>query len=356
MLTIDGSSGEGGGQILRSSLALSAITATPFRIERIRAGRKQPGLRRQHLTAVRAAATVCEAEVEGDEVGSGEVVFRPGAVQPGDYRFAIGTAGSTTLVLQTVLPALLTASGRSTIVLEGGTHNPFAPPFDFLAKTYVPLVRRMGADVAVELERPGFFPAGGGRLRVVIEPAAELQGIELLERGKTVARHARAIVASLPRHIAEREVKVLQKRLGWPPGGFSVEEISDSAGPGNIVIAEIETEAVCEVISSVGQVRRPAESVAAEVARECRRYLKSTAPVGEHLTDQLLLPLALAGSGRFRSVGLSRHATTHIELIRQFLALKIGVEETGSDGVIVSIGRVRRLRAKGTRDDPPSAL
>src|SRR5712675_2047994 len=162
MITIDGSEGEGGGQILRTSLALSLVTGQPFRMERIRAKRQKPGLLRQHLTAVEAAKTVGRAEATGGALNSQTLEFNPGPVTPGNYRFAVGTAGSATLVFQTVLPALLTASGHSTLTLEGGTHNPLAPPFDFLARSFTPLIHGMGPTVELELRTPGFFPAGGG--------------------------------------------------------------------------------------------------------------------------------------------------------------------------------------------------
>ena len=161
MITIDGSEGEGGGQILRTSLALSLVTGQPFRMERIRARRQKPGLLKQHLTAVEAAKTVGCAEVTGAALGSQTLEFPPGPVTPGNYRFAVGTAGSATLVLQTVLPALLTASGLSTLTLEGGTHNPMAPPFDFLANAFMPLIHRMGPSVELELKAPWFLPCRG---------------------------------------------------------------------------------------------------------------------------------------------------------------------------------------------------
>src|SRR5277367_281638 len=172
MITIDGSAGEGGGQILRSALALSLCSGTPVRITAIRAGRARPGLMRQHLTALRAAVLVGLADVSGDEIGAREVVFQPRGAEPGAYAFNVGSAGSTTLVLQTVLPALLAASGPSQILLEGGTHNPMAPPFEFLDRAFLPLIARMGPRVTATLEARGFYPAGGGRLRVSVEPAA----------------------------------------------------------------------------------------------------------------------------------------------------------------------------------------
>jgi RNA 3'-terminal phosphate cyclase len=214
MIVLDGSQGEGGGQILRSALALSLCTGAPFRIDNIRAGRPRPGLMRQHLTAVQAATQVGNAETTGAAVGSRSLTFRPGKLRAGDYTFSVGTAGSATLVLQTVLPALVTADGPSRLVIEGGTHNPASPPFDFLDRTFLPLLARMGPRVCAKLERPGFYPAGGGRISVSIEPAP-LIPLVLERRGEIRACRARAIVANLPRLIAERELACLAKRLDW---------------------------------------------------------------------------------------------------------------------------------------------
>ena len=180
MITIDGSKGEGGGQVLRSSLSLSMVTGQPFRIKNIRAGRAKPGLLRQHLTCVRASEAVCNATVEGAELGSKEIVFRPGAVQPGLHTFAVGTAGSAMLVLQTVLPPLMLATETSTVTVEGGTHNDHAPPFDFLEHAFVPLLRRMGARVDLILDGYGFYPAGGGRVVATISPAGALSPLHLM--------------------------------------------------------------------------------------------------------------------------------------------------------------------------------
>src|SRR5687768_8050769 len=236
MLTIDGSMGEGGGQILRSALALSVITGTPFRVTNIRANRDCPGLRRQHLTAVRAAAAICGGDTVGAEVDSRELTFRPGKLTPGDYTFDIGSAGSTTLVLQTVLPPLLLADGPSTLILEGGTHNPGGPPADFVERVFLPAINHMGPRVRFALERPGFAPAGGGRLMVTVEPAAKLAPLQLVERGKVRRRRARAVVAGLPRAIAERELKVVADRLGWGAGELEVQELPQAYGPGNVLL------------------------------------------------------------------------------------------------------------------------
>jgi RNA 3'-terminal phosphate cyclase (ATP) len=336
MLDLDGSMGEGGGQILRTSLALSILTGTPVRLHNIRARRARPGLMRQHLTAVQAAARVSGARVEGAEVGSGEIAFHPAGIWPGEYRFDIGTAGSTTLILQTVLPALLHASGPSRLTLEGGTHNPAAPPFDYLDRVFLPLLRRMGARVEAELERPGFYPAGGGRFSVTVDPPPRLSGLELLERGEIRGRRAAAILSNLPRHVAERELKVVARETGWSPSALEVREVS-SPGPGNILLLEIESENVTEIFAGFGEKRVPAEAVAERALREMRTYLDAGVPVGEHLADQLLLPLALAGEGTFATLPLSLHTTTQIDLIPRFLYVRIEAREEGGR-VVVRVG------------------
>jgi RNA 3'-terminal phosphate cyclase (ATP) len=339
MLTIDGARGEGGGQILRSSLALALATGTPFRIERIRAGRAKPGLMRQHLTALEAATAVGGASVEGAAIGSQEVVFRPSRVRAGTYRFAVGTAGSAGLVLQTVLLPLATAGGPSALTLEGGTHNPHAPPFDFLAGAFLPLLRRMGARVEARLERTGFYPAGGGRMAIEIGEALALTPLDLPTRGATLRRRARALVSRLPRQIGDRELAVVRSRLGWAADELEVVVLDEGmAGPGNVLLLEIESAHVTEVFTGFGEVGVRAEAVAEQAAQEARRYLSADVPVGPHLADQLLLPLALAGGGRFRTVPLTRHATTNIEVIRQFLGRSIDVAPVGDRAVEVTVG------------------
>ena len=339
MLTIDGSFGEGGGQILRSSLALAMVAGRPFRIEKIRAGRSKPGLMRQHLTAVTAATQIAQAEVSGAAIGSAVVEFRPGRIQPGEYTFAVGTAGSTTLVLQTILPALLTAPAPSRLTFEGGTHNPFAPPFDFLARSFLPLVNRMGPTVTATLERPGFYPAGGGRFTVDVQPAPKLTGFELLERGRITAHRARALLANLPDHVAQREIKVIQHGTHWDDSCFACERIAHSPGPGNVVMIEIEAEHVIEVFTGFGEVNRSAEVVATGALQQYQHWLKADVPVGRCLADQIMLPLAIAGGGCYATMPLSRHSTTHLELIKRFLDLDVGVQPHGRDNFLVDLNK-----------------
>jgi RNA 3'-terminal phosphate cyclase (ATP) len=340
VLTIDGALGEGGGQILRTALALSLATGAPFRIERIRANRSRPGLLRQHLTALNAATAIGEAEVTGAEIGSSTITFAPRAVRPGTYRFAVGTAGSTTLVLQTVLPALMIASAPSELVLEGGTHNPMAPPFDFLQKAFLPLIARMGPRVEMTLERPGFYPAGGGRFSVRIDPVsrAALRPFTLVERGEIQNRHATAWIANLDSRIGTRELSLVQQKLGWPEEAIEVRQVTDSPGPGNVLLIELHYEHVTEVFSGFGEKGVRAEAVADGVVDQVRRYLVSKAPVGPYLADQLLLPLALSGGGSFLTQALSRHATTNIDVIRQFLPVPIATEADADGRVLVRIG------------------
>lgn len=338
MLTIDGSAGEGGGQILRTSLALALITGQPFRIERIRARRPRPGLMRQHLTAVRAAAQIGAAEVSGDALGSVELTFRPRQVRGGAYSFDVGTAGSTTLVLQTVLPALLLASGPSELSLSGGTHNPHAPPFDFLRRVFLPIVGRMGPVVEARLERAGFYPAGGGRCTFKITPAERLTPLTLLERGPVRRVRASAKLARLPEHIAERELAVVRQRLGDQPLELAVELIPDARGPGNVVMVEIESAQLAELFTAFGERGVRAEAVGARVAEAARSYLAADVPVGPHLADQLLLPWALAGSGSFRTQPLTLHARTNLDVIQAFLGERLKTRELADGSVLLESG------------------
>ncbi len=331
MIAIDGSYGEGGGQIVRTSLALSLVTGKSFSVANIRAGRRKPGLMRQHLTALRAAAEIGKARIEGADIGSKAFVFEPATVKAGSYRYGIGSAGSCTLVLQTILPALMTADGPSEVILEGGTHNPFAPPFDFLEKAFVPIVNRMGPQISVILEKPGFYPAGGGRIRVCIEPAKTLSDLRLLERGALVSRKARAAVSNLSMNIARRELKVVAKKLGWERECLEAVEVTDARGPGNVLTLEIQSENATEVFTGFGEKGVPAEKVAEGTAKQAKKYLASGVPVGKHLADQLLIPMAMAGKGAFRTLAPTNHARTNIEIVKKFLDADIALKKYDKD-------------------------
>lgn len=335
-VAIDGSRGEGGGQILRTALALAAITGRAIELHHIRAGRAKPGLARQHLACVTAAAAVCDAEVTGAAVGSQRLVFQPGRARGGAHVFDIGTAGSTGLVLQTVLPILLTAPAPATVRVRGGTHNPLAPCFDFLARVFAPILRRMGAAVDLAIEAHGFYPAGGGEVVATVAPAP-LRPFALLARGPIIRRWATAIVSRLPTHVATRELMVVQERLELEPTECEVRDVR-SPGPGNALLVELEFAAGRELVSAFGEKGLRAERVAEVACAEAAAYLATDAPVGAHLADQLLLPMALAGGGRFRTGPLSSHTTTNIATIGQFLSVPIATHAAADGSVLVEIG------------------
>jgi RNA 3'-terminal phosphate cyclase (ATP) len=327
MITIDGSEGEGGGQVLRYAAALSLLTGEAFTIAKIRGGREKPGLMRQHVTALEAACAIGGAECSGLAVGSNEVTFRPGSVTPGEYHFAVGTAGSTGLVLQTVLVPLMMADAPSRLVLEGGTHAMAAPPFEFIAKALLPIVRRLGPRVTARLERHGFYPRGGGRIVVDIDPAP-LQPIECTERGEFRGGSVDALFAGLPFEIAERELKAARKVLSdWPEDWFRPQQLTPGVGPGNALVIEAEFAEVTEVVTAFGKLGVPAERVAQTAAKRMAGYLQSNAFAGPYLQDQLLLPFVIAGGGAFTTVKISEHTRTAAALIERFTGTRIALVE-----------------------------
>jgi len=337
MITIDGTHGEGGGQILRTSLGLSLVTGTPFIIENIRGGRSKPGLLRQHLCCVRAAAEIGGAEVEGDALRSGTLRFVPRTVTPGDHRFSVGSAGSALLVLQAVLPALMTAGGPSRIVLEGGTHNPWAPPLPFITASFAPVLRRMGVGLTLTLDRPGFFPAGGGRVVVEVEPARRLQQLTLRHAPIRAVRGI-ATVANLGDTIAERELKVLRRKLREHAPELVLERLDGAQSPGNVVRVEIDHGEDTACFVAFGEKRKRAEKVAEAAARAARTWMRQRVAVCEHLADQLLVPMALAGGGSYFTGPLTEHTRTNIHTIGRFLEVPITTGDLDDDAVAVQVG------------------
>ena len=338
MIVVDGSMGEGGGQVLRTALALSMVTGRPFRIENIRVGRSRPGLMRQHLTAVEASRVVCAGQVSGAELGATGLEFAPGAIRGGDYTFAIGTAGSTTLVLQTILPALVTAPERSTVMLSGGTHSTHAPSVHFLQRAFLPLLERMGPSVSLDLQRHGFSPAGGGKIRVDIDPVARLRPFELREAKPITARRAVATIAGLPAPIAMRELSVIGEKLGWPEECLRILELPKPMGPGNVVTVEVDRGDVTEVFTGFGERGVAAERVAANTAKDVQRYLASDVPIWRHLADQVMLPMAISGGGAFRTGPLSNHASTNARVIELFLPVSVERHDEREGACCIEIG------------------
>ena len=339
MIVIDGAIGEGGGQILRTALTLSMVTGKPFTIENIRAGRAKPGLMRQHLACVKAAAEICGAGYEGAEAGSRRLAFWPGPVRAGTYRFDIGTAGSCTLVLQTVMMALALADKASSVTVSGGTHNMMAPSFDFLDRAFLPLVRAMGFPVHAVCARRGFYPAGGGEMQLSVEPRGTTAPLVLLESGKRLRQEARAIVANLPFAIAQREAETFRAAMNWPHESCLAREDAEAIGPGNVIFAALTYEHVTEVFTGFGKQGKTAERVARDLADEVRDYVKAGAPVGPHLADQLLLPLALGAGGRFITSHPSQHTRTNSDTISRFLDVPMALAQSGEGKWTVTVGR-----------------
>lgn len=343
MIHIDGTMGEGGGQVLRTALSLAAITGTPFRIERIRGGRKRPGLRRQHLAAVQAAARITGARCVGDEMSSASLRFEPSAPRPGYYRFDIGSAGSATLVLQTVLPILFFTDGPSEVTVVGGTHNPMAPPFDFLASSFAPLIAGIGFPFEATLVRHGFFPAGGGEIRARIRPAtvdASL-ALDLVDRGRPIRTSATILIANLPDHIARRERDELVGSGLVKKGAVEIRRIKDSDGPGNALWIERSHEKTVSLFAAFGQRGKRAEQVAREAARAARRHEKAgRAALEPCLADQVVLYMALRRAGRFTTTEITAHLETNMAVIERFLPVRFSVEKVPGAWEVTCLSRI----------------
>ena len=324
MIDIDGSFGEGGGQIIRTSLALSAVTNKAFRIKNIRAKRPKPGIQNQHLTAIKAAAQTCAADLDGAELHSTSLEFNPNQIEAGNYFFDIGTAGSTTLVLQTILYGLLwRTNSNSTAIIKGGTHNPFAPSYDFLKASFIPALYQFGLDLNLELKSYGFYPRGGGEIHATIIPNQNLEPIELTAEIEVDSVKAAILIAGLPEHIVKREETVLRKQIRTL-SEIKVDSVK-ALSPGNAIHIFAGKDKVTETFCQLGKRGKKAETVAEEVCVQFNRYKNSSAMIGEHLADQLLIPMALAGKGKFTTTKPSDHTLTNIETIRHFLDVNITI-------------------------------
>jgi RNA 3'-terminal phosphate cyclase (ATP) len=332
-IQLDGT--HGGGQMLRTALSLAMTTGQPFRMTNIRGKRSKPGLMRQHLTCVKAACEISDGTADGAEIGSTELVFRAGKPRAGAYQFAIGTAGSTGLLFQTLLPALLQADGPSTMRLEGGTHNPLAPPFEFLDRVFLPALRRMGAEVAISLVQSGFAPVGGGVIECTIQPCAKLQPIHLHERGELKSMNLRVPTRNLPIAIGGR---ILDSAIAqFPCDDASVEIREPGPGRGVCCLYEAVFENCEELSSSFGETNVTAERVGKRAAKCLQDFISSGVPVGRWLADQLLLPMALAGSGSFTTMVPDDHVPTNISVIEKFLPVKLGIEDADRGKRIVAV-------------------
>ncbi len=340
MISIDGTLGEGGGQVLRTALSLSAITGQPFTIEHIRGKRKRPGLKLQHLTCVRAAAEVCNAAVQGAELHSGRLVFNPGPfIKPGPYQWDIGSAGSTTLVLQTVLPILAMAGEDSEVEIRGGTHNPMAPPLDFIVESFLPLLADMWYYATVNIEQYGFYPQGGGCIRARIRKREEHMQPDVKTRPPLSRLRARIIGCGLPEHVMVREREQL-----LATGDFLANDIEivrpNIRQTANVVSIAAHYGRLTSVFTGFGERGKRAEIVAQEVYEQAMFHHRTGLPLEGHLADQILLYLGLAGCGRFVTSALGLHAFTNMEIISTFLPVIFQKKELTNGWEVESLKKI----------------
>lgn len=349
-MRIDGSYGEGGGQVLRTSLALSALLKRPVEIYNIRARRKNPGLAAQHLTGVRALAQITEASVEGEKIGSQILCFRSQGLKGGHFAFDVGTAGAISLVLQVLIPALAFAPEPSELELRGGTHVPWSPPFHYLAGVFFPMAANQGLRGSLRLDRWGFYPKGGGQVRARVEPVEALRGMDFTERGRLLNIWGLSVVANLPIAIAGRQRDRALRVLGQAGLEAHIEAKEVEAfGQGTALFLLAEFENVKAGFSSLGERGKRAERVAEEACEEFFQYFDSGACLDPHLADQLALFLALAkGESRFTTSCITRHLLTNLWVLEQFLGLKYEVEgEEGNPGKVFIEGQGEKITVSG---------
>lgn len=341
---VDGSIGEGGGQVLRASLALSMALGKPFQIKNIRSGRPKPGLKRQHLACILAASEICKANVTGGRMHSTELSFVPGSLNPGKYSFDIGSGGSCTLVLQALMPPLMFASEPSSLTITGGTHVPHAPPFEFLQQTLLPWLAKLGPSFTANMDRAGFMQVGGGSIDLEIRPAAPgplneqkcgaLEGIEAL-----------IYICNLDENIAAREAQVI-RNSSLNSFGLTDEDVSletggsmkeKPIGPGNAVLIKVKRANGVTICSGIGQRGLAAGSVARQAVRRTLAFIRSEVPVEAHLADQLIVPLALAGGGSFLTEKPSEHLKTCLDILSLFMDIKKSITQQSEQSYLVTL-------------------
>ncbi|MBW1714589.1 MAG: RNA 3'-phosphate cyclase [Deltaproteobacteria bacterium] len=339
-ITIDGRYGEGGGQVLRTALTLSALFAVPLHIHHIRGNRKKPGLRPQHLTGVRALARITGAGVEGATVDSCELVFEPGTITEGNYSFQIGTAGSTGLVLQTIIPVLLFGKTPSQIQVTGGTHVPLSPSFHYLEAIFAPTLKKMGGAVSFEIEQWGWYPKGGGSVISKIDNTQGLTPVCLSDRGKLLDLNILSAVSNLPLSIAERQRDQALKRVGHLGLGPGIRiEDAPSRGQGTVVFIAAQFEGSTGGFTSLGTQGKSAEAVADDACNQFSSFLDSKGVIDVHLADQLVLYMALArGRSTLITQPMTDHLLTNVWVIEQFAPVKFNVDQKVGKIAVNGIG------------------
>ncbi len=348
MIEIDGSFGEGGGQVLRTSLSLSCLLKKPFRILNIRKKRKRPGLMPQHLMGIQSLKLISDARVEGDSAGSTELLFEPKEVKAGDYFFDIGTAGSTSLLLQAILLPLIFAKNKSFLSLKGGTHVPFSPPFHYISQVFIPILHKLGIEVKAKIESYGFYPKGGGKVIVEIKPAEVIKSTNFLERGKIKGVHGFSGVGNLPLSIAERQRDAALKILASQGVEAEIETLSvPTPGQGTFIFLEALTDNCIAGFSSLGERGKKAEVVGEEAAHNFLDYYSTSACLDHHLSDQIVLYLSVArGESSFTTSEISGHLLTNLWVVEKFLGIHYRVEG--------EIGKPGRVTIKGVDERSPS--
>lgn len=340
---------EGGGQILRTSIALAAVTRKKIKIYNVRANRKLPGLRPQHLTSIQAIAKMTNADVSGLSIGATEVYFEPNSTRGGEYSFDIGTAGSTTLILQALLPAAAFATSKTSLRIRGGTDNPLAPQVDFLSEIFLPTIAKMGVEVEFFLKRRGFYPEGGGIIEVSLSPLKALSPLHLMDFKKVKKVSGKAYSCRLPSHIVQRMAKSAKETLRTEYLDVNMVEeslsLTDEAcspgqGCGIILIAETDNGALLGA-HQLGRIGISAEKVGQEVAKVLLETLRTRAPVDEYLADQLVVWMSLAkGHSTIKVSSLTLHTLTAIAVCERILPVQFQVQGKKSSPAVISCGGI----------------
>jgi RNA 3'-terminal phosphate cyclase (ATP) len=340
MIEIDGSYGEGGGQILRTSLSLSCLFKRPFRIFNIRKNRKRPGLMPQHLAGVRAAQDLSNAEVVGAQIGSAELSFSPRETKGGEFSFDIGTAGSTLLVLQTLIPSLIFSREKSTVILKGGTHVPLSPSFHYIAEIFIPILARLGLGIRLSIISYGFYPKGGGEIRAEVIPAEEIRPLRTMERGNIIGLSGYSGVGNLHLSIAERQRAALVERLRSRkdvacPATIELLDVN-TPGQGTFIFLKSEFENSLAGFTALGERGKRAELVGEEAAQEFLRHYETGAALDSHMSDQVVLYLSMCKeTSVFTTSCITRHLMTNLWAANLFHRFSYSVEgEVGGPGTV----------------------
>lgn len=337
MVSIDGSEGEGGGQILRSALALSALTGVPFEIYNIRAGRKNPGLQAQHLMSVHAAKEISGADVEGASPGSGRIAFRPGRVRGGRYRFSVSTAGSVGLVLQAIYLPLELAQQPSEVVIDGGTHVAWAPTYNYLEEAWLHFMRLIGIEVSLQILKAGFYPHGGGAIEARFAGRASIRPIHLEQRGQLLEIRGYSAHSNLSEEVAHRQVSEAKRLLdlGGLRAKFTTASLSSLSKNTTFALTARFEKTVC-CYTALGEKGKRAEEVAAEACLKFFDFLQTKAAVDEYMADQLLLPLAMAqGKSVYTASKITDHLLTNASTVAKFVDVELYIDgEKGKEGLV----------------------